>query len=105
MSPDLLSEAELVRLTSRLVAAHCRSQPMDATDLPGLIASVSRSLRARDSSPTEKASAPSPKSRAGSKAGGRTAVAAPQRAPTLSGTNVVHLSDFVRARFGTDPKS
>ena len=45
MRPDLLSDAELVRQTSQLVAARCRSQPMDAAELPSLIKSVATALR------------------------------------------------------------
>jgi predicted transcriptional regulator len=47
MSSNLLSDAELVKRTSRLVAAHCRSLRMDTNGLPHLIASVAAGLRAR----------------------------------------------------------
>ena len=104
MSRGFPSDAELVRQTSQLVAAHCRSLPLDATELPGLIASVNRSLRAQNLA--QEASVASPKSRSGSKARVSAAkerpraVAAPQHAPTLSSTNVVYLSDFIRQRIG-----
>src|SRR4051812_27387920 len=101
MPPDLLSDAELVRPTSRLVAAHCRSQAMDVSELPGLIASVSRSLRSRHAPLAQNASALPPKSRARSKAGHpvgkrRKAIAAPKNPPTFPCLNVVYLTDYFR---------
>ena len=45
MAPDLLSNADFVRLTSRVIAACCRAIPVDPTQLPPLIASVDEVLR------------------------------------------------------------
>ena len=45
MAPDLLSNADFVRLTSRVVAACCKAIPVDPRQLPALIASVDEALR------------------------------------------------------------
>jgi hypothetical protein len=45
MSTNHLSHAELLRLTSRVVAACCKAAPIDAAHLPELIASVNKAVR------------------------------------------------------------
>jgi hypothetical protein len=47
MVQALAYDLELARLTSLLVAAHCRSHHVDANKLPDLIASVNEVLRAQ----------------------------------------------------------
>jgi hypothetical protein len=101
MSPDPLSDAEFVRRTSQVVAARCRLEPMDAAQLPSLIASVAMCLRAREPGVEQEISPPN--LRSGSKAHRRAVDKAdvpPRPSPRLLGTNVVYLSAFVRQRIG-----
>jgi|1186.fasta_scaffold133018_2 hypothetical protein len=45
MSPNLFSNADFARLTSRVVAVCCETGALDAAHLPVLIASVNKALR------------------------------------------------------------
>ena len=104
MPPDLLSDAELVRRTSQVVAAHCRLEPLDAAQLPSLIASVATRLRTPQ--PQVEQEIPRPNLRSGSKAHSSAQdrrprpVVPPLPSPALTGTNVVYLSAFIRQRIG-----
>jgi hypothetical protein len=113
MPPDLLLETEVVRLTCEIVSAHCKSLPIEACDLPGLIASVGKSLSAQKPPLAQEASGAAQNPRSGSKARPAQArkpraVGTPQRASQLAplqaapatqaeGTNVVYLNAFSRA--------
>ncbi len=56
--PDDKPTAELLELTTRVVAAHVASNPIAATELPGLIATVHKALAALG--PEEAAAKPKP---------------------------------------------
>jgi hypothetical protein len=60
MVQALASDLELAKLTSLLVAAHCRSQHVEANKLPDLIASVNEILRAQYTSVGQVTSANAP---------------------------------------------
>jgi hypothetical protein len=47
MVQALASDLELAKLTSLVVAAHCRSQHVEANKLPEIIATVNETLRAQ----------------------------------------------------------
>jgi predicted transcriptional regulator len=98
---------EIARLTCQIVAAYCKSHPIAAADLPGLIASVGSSLKAQRSSLTQQPA--SAVQNPGSSSKARPAQARKQRAvsithavqmaplkasspPRTQSTNVVYLN-------------
>jgi hypothetical protein len=113
MQPDLPPDTEILRLTCQIVAACCQSLPIEAGELPALIASVSKSLRAQKPTLAQEASATVRNSRSGAKARPAQATKrstrgtshrASQTAPLQTtppsraeSTNVVYLNAFSRA--------
>jgi hypothetical protein len=112
MSP-LLPEAEALRLTCQIVAACCHSLPTEGSHLPGLIASVAKSLRELNGPLAQEPSAATQRPRSGSEARSAktkkpSAASSPQRAletaplkaaspPRADSTNVEYLNAFSRA--------